>query len=86
VVVVITLDIEIWEIGKGGTIRGMDGKRGGWMGEMVWDLLGFVALVCIWVCFCCCSGGCVCQGFQRASQQVVSVLEGGVVWCQVEGG
>jgi hypothetical protein len=21
-------------------------------------------LVCVWVYFCCCSGGCICQGLQ----------------------
>jgi hypothetical protein len=25
-------------------------------------LLGFVALECVWVYFCCCSGECLCQG------------------------
>jgi hypothetical protein len=34
----------------------------------VWDemqgLLGFVALVCVWVYFGCCSVGCLCQGLQ----------------------
>jgi hypothetical protein len=40
----IRLDIEIWVIGKGGTQKG-SGKQGRWMGEYVWGLLGFVALV-----------------------------------------
>jgi hypothetical protein len=42
-------------LGKGG----MGGGRG--MG-----LLSFVALVCVWVYFCCCSGGCLCQGLNGA--------------------
>jgi hypothetical protein len=45
---VIRLDIEIWEIGKGGTKRGC-WKRGGWVGKEVWGLLGIVAFVCVWV-------------------------------------
>jgi hypothetical protein len=41
---IIRLDIEIWEIGKGGTkMEGM--KRGVWVGEELWMLLGFVAFV-----------------------------------------
>jgi hypothetical protein len=35
-----------------------DGGRG------IVGLLDFVALVCVWVYFCCCSGGCLCWGFQ----------------------
>jgi hypothetical protein len=61
---VIRLDIEIWEIEKGGTKRGLR-KSGVWVGEEVWELLGFVPLVCVWVYFCC-SGVCFCQGFQGA--------------------
>jgi hypothetical protein len=34
------------------------------VGEEVWGLLGFVVLICAWVYFCCCSGGCLCQRFQ----------------------
>jgi hypothetical protein len=38
-----------------------------WMGGLrVMGLLGFVALVYVWVYFCCCSGGCFCQGLQGA--------------------
>jgi hypothetical protein len=33
------------------------------VGEAVWGLLGFVALVCVWEYFCC-SVGCLCQGLQ----------------------
>jgi hypothetical protein len=40
------------------------GKRGWWVGLEVWRLLGFVAFLCVWVYFCCCSGGCLCQGLQ----------------------
>jgi hypothetical protein len=29
-------------------------------------LLGFGAHVCVCVLFCCCSGGCLCQGLQSA--------------------
>jgi hypothetical protein len=49
---VVWLEIETWVIGKGGT-KIDSGKVGG----EVWRLLGFVALVCIWVYFFCCSGG-----------------------------
>jgi hypothetical protein len=34
------------------------------VGEEIWGLLDFLALACVWVYFCCCSGGCLCQGFQ----------------------
>jgi hypothetical protein len=61
---VIRLDTEIWVIGKDG-IKKEGLKRGGWIGEDVCRLvLGFVALVCVWVYFCCCSGGCFCQELQ----------------------
>jgi hypothetical protein len=36
------------------------------VGEEVWRLLGFVALVCVWVYFHCYRGGCLCQGLQEA--------------------
>jgi hypothetical protein len=59
------------------------GKSCGWVGKEVWEWLGFVALECVWVYFCYCSGGCLCQRLQgarvvyswysRLSQQVVSV-------------
>jgi hypothetical protein len=49
-----------WGIGEGGT------KRGEWVGEEVWGLLGFVDLVYVWLCICCYSGGCLCQGLQGA--------------------
>jgi hypothetical protein len=29
-------------------------------------LLGFVALLCVWMHFCCCSGRWLCQGLQGA--------------------
>jgi hypothetical protein len=61
----IRLDIEIWEIGKGSTKR-RDSKRDVLVGEEVWGLLSFVALVHVWVYFCCCNGGCLCQGLQGA--------------------
>jgi hypothetical protein len=32
----------------------------------VWRLVAFVALVCVWVYFFCCSGGCLCQGLKQA--------------------
>jgi hypothetical protein len=35
----------------------------GRVGEEVWSLLGFVALMCVCVYFCC-NGGCLCQGLQ----------------------
>jgi hypothetical protein len=35
------------------------GGKGEWVEEEVLGLLGFVALVCVWVLFCC-SGGYLC--------------------------
>jgi hypothetical protein len=58
---VVWLEIETWVIGKGGTKR-WGRKRGGVDGEEVWELLGFGALVYVWVYICCCSGGFLCQG------------------------
>jgi di/tricarboxylate transporter len=46
-IMVVRLDIEIWEIGKGGTKRGVR-KRGRWMGDELWGLLSFLALVHVW--------------------------------------
>jgi hypothetical protein len=57
---VVWLEIETWAIGKGGT------KKGRWVREEVWGLLGFVALMCVRVYFHYCSGGCLCQGLQGA--------------------
>jgi hypothetical protein len=62
---VITLVIDFWELVKVTLKRGY-GKGGKCVGEMVWELLGFVALVCVWVYFCCFSGKCFCQGLQEA--------------------
>jgi hypothetical protein len=70
---VIRLDIEIWEIGKGGTKRACR-KRGGWVGEDIWRMLGFVALVCVWVYFCCYSGGCLCQKLQGLGSCTVGTV------------
>jgi hypothetical protein len=39
------LELETWVIGEGGT-KGCGGKGGA--GEEVWELLGFVAFVCVW--------------------------------------
>jgi hypothetical protein len=64
-VMVIRLVIDFGGIDKGG-IKKEGGKRGGWVGEEVWGLLGFVALVCVWVYFCCCSEGYLHQGLQGA--------------------
>jgi hypothetical protein len=50
--IVIMLDIEICLFGKDGIKKG-DKERGGWVAEEIWRLLGFVALVCVWVYFCC---------------------------------
>jgi hypothetical protein len=37
------------------------GQEKGWMfWEDIGELLVFVALVCVWVYFCCFSGGCLC--------------------------
>jgi hypothetical protein len=41
-------------------LKGVGKVVGG--GGRVTRLLSFVALVCVWVYFCCCSGGCLCQG------------------------
>jgi hypothetical protein len=40
----------------------LKGEAGNGVGEVMRGLLGFVALVCVWVYFCCCSIGCFCQG------------------------
>jgi hypothetical protein len=60
-VMVIRLDIEIWEIDKGGTKRG-GRKRGGWVGGG--RDMGFVALVCVSVVVV--EGACVrdCRGLR----------------------
>jgi hypothetical protein len=34
--------------------------------QEIWGLLGFVALVYVWVYFCCCIGGCLCQDLQES--------------------
>jgi hypothetical protein len=47
-------------------------KRGGLVWEEVWELLGFVTLVCVWVYFC--SGGCLCQGLQEARECTVGTV------------
>jgi hypothetical protein len=57
-VIVIKLDIEIWVIGKDGTKKEGAGKGLG--GEEVRGLLGFVALVCVYMYLCCCSCECLC--------------------------
>jgi hypothetical protein len=41
-------------------------EKGDWVGEEMWELLGFMALVSVLMCFCCCSGRCLCQGLQGA--------------------
>jgi hypothetical protein len=55
--------------GKGATKKKIEtwgAKRSGWMGWELWRLFGFVTLACVWMYFCCCSGGCLCQGLQGA--------------------
>jgi hypothetical protein len=52
------------EIVKDSTKLG-DGRRGWWVDEEEWGLLCFVALMNVWVYFCC-HGGCLCQGLQGA--------------------
>jgi hypothetical protein len=44
------------------------------VGEAVWELLGFVVLVCVWVYTCCCSVGCLCQGLQGLGLCKVGVV------------
>jgi hypothetical protein len=50
---VVWLEIETWVIGKGGAKR--EGGKGDvrQVREVVWGPLDFVAIVCVWVCFCC---------------------------------
>jgi uncharacterized membrane protein HdeD (DUF308 family) len=56
---VVWLEIETWVIGQDGVKKGW-----WWMGEM--GLLDFVAPVCIWAYFHCCSGVCLYHGLQGA--------------------
>jgi hypothetical protein len=44
---VVWLEIETWVIGKGGAKKGHGKGRIVWVGEELWGLLDFVALVCI---------------------------------------
>jgi hypothetical protein len=61
---VVWLKIETWVIGKGGTNGEMEVGMGK-MGEEIRRLLGFVALVCAWVYFHCCSRGYLYQALQE---------------------
>jgi hypothetical protein len=63
-------------IDSGEFIKALKGElgKGVFGGEVVWVLLGFVALVCVWVYFCCCSGGCLCQGLQELGLCTVGKL------------
>jgi hypothetical protein len=76
-------DVEIWEICEGGTKR-WSWKLGGDMGEEIWELLGFVAIVCVWVNFCC-TVGCLCQGLQGLGLCKVGTV-GSSVGGECEGG
>jgi hypothetical protein len=67
------LDIETWVIDKGGTKKGVDGKSSGWVGEKLRGLLDLVALVRVWVYFCC-SGGCLCRGIQELGLCTISTV------------
>jgi hypothetical protein len=58
---IVWLEIETCVIGKGGAKRGVWNRE---LEEEVWGLLGFGTLVCVWVYFRCCSGGCLCNGLQ----------------------
>jgi hypothetical protein len=60
---VIRLVIDFGELVKMALKKGREGVSE-WVES--WGLLGFMALVCVWVYFCCCSGGCLCREFQRA--------------------
>jgi hypothetical protein len=56
---VVSVEIETWVIWKGGVKVGV----GEW-----WKRCGDVEFwgpVCVWVSFHCCSGGWLCQGFQK---------------------
>jgi hypothetical protein len=55
-IMAIRIELETGVIGKGGQ------KKGEVSGEEIWGLLHFVTLMCFRVYFCCCSGGCMCQG------------------------
>jgi hypothetical protein len=69
----IRLVIDCGELVKVALKRG-DRKRSVWVGEEVCRLLGFVALVCVWVYFFCCSGGCLCQGLQGLGLCTVGIV------------
>jgi hypothetical protein len=61
---VIRLVIDFGEFIKMVLKRG-EWEKGSWVGDEFWCLLGFVSLVCGWVYFLCCSGGCCvrdCRG------------------------
>jgi hypothetical protein len=61
------------EIVKDSTKLG-DGRRGWWVDEEEWGLLCFVALMNVWVYFCCFSGGCLCQRLYSWYSRLVSRL------------
>jgi hypothetical protein len=61
---VIVIRLDLGELVKVALKKGEVGKVTGLGRDM--GLLGFVALVYVWVYFCCCSGGGLCQGLQEA--------------------
>jgi hypothetical protein len=44
------------------------------VGKTVWVLVIFVVLVHVWVYFCCCSVGCLCQGLQGSGLCKVGIV------------
>jgi hypothetical protein len=66
-VIVSRLEIETWIIGKDGT-KWREWKRGE---EEMWGLLNFVAIICVRMYLCCCSGGCLYQGLQGSGVLLV---------------
>jgi hypothetical protein len=59
-IILVKQDVEICEVGTKWGSR----KWWGDMGEEIWEFLGFVAIVCVWVNFWCCTVGCLGQGLQ----------------------
>jgi hypothetical protein len=61
-VIVISLVIDFGELVK---VALKEEWKKVWVGGLrSMGLLNFVAFVCVWVYFCCRSGGCLCQGLQ----------------------
>jgi hypothetical protein len=79
---IIRLVIDFWELVKVALKRGEAGKEvKRWVDELRgMGLLCFVTLVCVWVYFCCYSGGCCvrdCRGLELCTLNTVGYLAGG---------